>query len=72
MNFTISTLARSLSDYLSPTLPGVTMYEDPNQQGSRPPMMFLQARYSSLTRETGGTCRTSSGAIRRRRRPWTR
>lgn len=54
MNFTISTLARSLSDYLAPTLPGVTFYEDPNQQGSRPPMMFLQARHSSLTRETGG------------------
>ena len=61
MNFTISTLARSLSDYLSPTLPGVTMYEDPNQQGSRPPMMFLQARYSSLTRETGGFWRRRLG-----------
>lgn len=35
MNFTISTLARSLADYLADFLPGVTMYEDPNQQGIR-------------------------------------
>ena len=61
MNFTISTLARSLADYLSPTLPGVTMYEDPNQQGSKPPMMFLQVRYSSLARETGGFWRRRLG-----------
>ena len=53
MNFTVSTIAKSLADYLAPTLPGVTMYEDPNQQGSEPPMMFLQQRYSYITRETG-------------------
>lgn len=46
MNFTISTLAQSLAAYLAPTLPGVTMYEDPNQQGTEPPCMFLQQRYS--------------------------
>lgn len=53
MNFTVSTIAKSLADYLAPTLPGVTMYEDPNQQDSKPPMMFLQQRYSYITRETG-------------------
>ena len=46
MNFTISTLAQSLAAYRAPTLPGVTMYEDPNQQGTEPPCMFLQQRYS--------------------------
>lgn len=46
MNFTLSNLARSLSDYLAPTLPGVTFYEDPNQQGSTTPCMFLQQRYA--------------------------
>ena len=61
MNFTLSNLARSLSDYLAPTLPGVTFYEDPNQQGSKPPMMFLQTRYSSLTLETGGFWRRRLG-----------
>ena len=54
MNFTVDTVARALADYLAPVLPGATMYEDPNQQGSRPPMLFLQQRYSSLRRETGG------------------
>ena len=61
MNFTLSNLARSLSDYLAPTLPGVTFYEDPNQHGSKPPMMFLQTRYSSLTLETGGFWRRRLG-----------
>lgn len=46
MNFTISTIASSLAAYLAPTMPGVTMYEDPNQQGTQPPCMFLQQRYS--------------------------
>ena len=46
MNFTISTIASSLAAYLAPTMPGVTMHEDPNQQGTHPPCMFLQQRYS--------------------------
>lgn len=53
MNFTISTIAQSLASYLADTLPGVTMYEDPNQQGTECPCMFLQQRYSYITRETG-------------------
>lgn len=53
MNFTVSTIAKSLADYLAPVLPGVTFYEDPNQQDSRPPMLFLQSRGSNLTREAG-------------------
>ena len=48
MNFTVSTIAGSLADYLAPVMPGVTMYEDPNQQGSIPPCMFLQQRYSYI------------------------
>lgn len=54
MNFTVSTIAQSLSDYLAPVLPGVTFYEDPNQQGSKPPMLFLQQRYSYIEKETSG------------------
>ena len=53
MNFTVSTVAQSLAAYLAPYLPGVTMYEDPNQQGTVCPCMFLQQRYSYLSRETG-------------------
>ena len=48
MNFTLSTVSRSLADYLAPVMPGVTMYEDPNQQDSGPPCMFLQQRYSYI------------------------
>lgn len=54
MNFTISTIARSLADYLAPALPGVTFYEDPNQQGTRPPCLFLQQRYSYTERRQAG------------------
>lgn len=48
MNFTISTIAKSLADYLTSLFPGVTFYEDPNQQDSKPPMMFLQQRYAHI------------------------
>ena len=61
MNFTVSTIAKSLADYLAPVLPGVTMYEDPNQQDSKPPMMFLQQRYSYISLETGGFWRRRIG-----------
>lgn len=61
MNLTVSALSKSLADYLAPALLGVTMYEDPNQQGSEPPMMFLQTRYSRLTLETGGFWRRVMG-----------
>ena len=54
MTFTIQTVAKSLADYLSPLLPGVTFYEDPNQQGSEMPCAFLQQRFSYLELRTGG------------------
>ena len=54
MNYTVTTIARSLANYLSPVLPGVTFYEDPNQQDSQMPAAFLQQRYSYLERRTGG------------------
>ena len=54
MNLTVSALARSLADYLAPVLPGVAMYEDPNQQGSQPPCMFLQTRHNRLKLEMDG------------------
>ena len=46
MNFTISTVAQSLAAYLAQSFPGVTFFENPNQQGSTTPCMFLQQRYS--------------------------
>lgn len=54
MNFTISTIGRSLASYLAPTFPGVTFYEDPNQQGTQTPCMFLQQRYSYPKVKTSG------------------
>ena len=54
MNLTVSTLARSLADYLAPWFPGVTFYEDPNQQDSVCPCMFLQLRYDRTRLEAGG------------------
>lgn len=54
MNFTASTIAASLAAYLAPLFPGVTFYENPNQQGTNPPCMFLQQRYSYMKRRTSG------------------
>lgn len=54
MNFTVSTIAASLAAYLSPLFPGVTFYENPNQQGTDAPCMFLQQRYSFVKRRTSG------------------
>lgn len=54
MNFTISTVAQSLAAYLAPTFPGVTFYENPNQQGTQTPCMFLQQRYSYPKLRQGG------------------
>ena len=54
MNLTVSTISKSLADYLSPSFPGVMFVEDPNQQGAEPPMMFLQTRTNRLELETGG------------------
>ena len=61
MNFTVSTISKSLADYLAPSFPDVTFYEDPNQQGSKPPMMFLQTRTNRLELETGGYWRRTLG-----------
>lgn len=61
MNLTVSTISKSLADYLAPSFPDVTFYEDPNQQGSKPPMMFLQTRTNRLTLETGGYWRRIMG-----------
>ena len=54
MNFTVTTIARSLAAHLAPVLPGVQMLEDPAQQGVEPPCMFLQQRYSNIKPHPGG------------------
>ena len=61
MNFTVSTISKSLADYLAPSFPDVTFYEDPNQHGSKLPMMFLQTRTNRLELETGGYWRRIMG-----------
>lgn len=54
MTFSLQNTAKSLADYLAPYFPGVTFYEDPNQQGSRPPMMCLQQRYARIALTPSG------------------
>lgn len=54
MNFTISTIASSLAAYLGSLFPEVTFYENPNQQGTQAPCMFLQQRYSYIKVKTAG------------------
>lgn len=52
MNFTVRTLAKSLAGYLSDKFPGVTFYEDPNQQETKTPCFFLQVRHSNIVPKT--------------------
>lgn len=54
MNFTISTVAKSLADYLDPYFPDVTLLQNPTQQNANPPCMFLQQRYSFIKVKTAG------------------
>ncbi len=60
MTFTVSDVAKSLADYLSPHFPGVTFYEDPNQQGSAPP-----ARRSRRGNQSTGLRTAKRGRLRR-------
>ena len=54
MRFTMQTLTRSLADYLAPFLPGMTFYDNPNQQGTRMPALFLQRTKAKIAAKTGG------------------
>lgn len=54
MNFTVKTVATSLASYLSAFFPDVTFYENPNQQNTKTPCMFLQQRYSEIKPQSGG------------------
>lgn len=54
MTFTMQGLTRSLADYLAPDLPGVTFYDNPNQQGTKMPAMFLQRTRAKIAMKMGG------------------
>ena len=54
MTFSMELLAQSLAQYLGTVFPGVTFYEDPNQQGTQTPCLFLQQRYGKISPKTGG------------------
>lgn len=54
MTFTMQALSRSLADYLAPALPGVTFYDNPNQQRTKMPAMFLQRTKAKIAMKNGG------------------
>lgn len=54
MTVTMQGLTRSLADYLAPALPGVTFYDNPNQQGTSTPAIFLQRTKAKITKRLGG------------------
>ena len=54
MIFTMQALTRSLAGYLAPDLPGVTFYDNPNQQGTKTPAMFLQRTRAKIALKMGG------------------
>lgn len=53
MIFTMQALSRSLADYLAPALPGMTFYDNPNQQGTKMPAMFLERTKARITKKIG-------------------
>ena len=54
MTFTIKTIADSIAGHFSALLPGVTWYEDPNQQGTVCPCAFLQLMTSDVKLKQAG------------------
>lgn len=54
MTFTMPALSRSLADYLAPSLPDVSFYADPNQQGTASRALFLRQTNARITKQVGG------------------
>lgn len=54
MKFTIKNVADSLAAYLAPVLPGVTFYDNPRQQGTKTPCVFIQQRSGGIKPKIGG------------------
>ena len=54
MIFTMPALSRSLANYLTPQLPGVSFYADPNQQGTKSPALFIRQTFAKIAPQTGG------------------
>ena len=53
MIFTIQAISGSLASYLAPALPGVTFYDNPNQQGTKTPAVFLRRTNARITKKMG-------------------
>ena len=62
MTVTMQGLTRSLADYLAPALPSVTFYDNPNQQGTKLPALFLQRTKAKITKKLGGRFATTKGS----------
>ena len=54
MKFTMRGLTRSLAGCLAPHLPNAAFYDNPNQQGTKLPAMFLQRTRAKITMKMGG------------------
>lgn len=54
MKFTMANIALSLANHLAEPFPDVTFFEDPNQQGSTVPCMFVQSRFSNIKPRISG------------------
>lgn len=54
MTFTMPALSRSLADYLAPSLPDVSFYADPNQQGTASRALFLRQTNARIAKQVGG------------------
>lgn len=53
MTITMQALSGSLAAWLAPELPGVAFYDNPNQQGTRPPALFLQRTNARIAKKMG-------------------
>ena len=53
MTFTMEALSSSIAGHLAPELPGVTFYDNPAQQGVKPPALFLRRTNARITKRAG-------------------
>ena len=61
LEFTHETLAQSLAGYLAPVLPESTFYQDPTQQHTKTPCLFVQQRSCTIVPMQGGRERHNLG-----------
>lgn len=54
MTFSLDAFVSSLASYLQPNFPGVAIYANPNQQGTKMPCFFVGLHFARVEHRIGG------------------